>query len=383
MKNAVVLMAVAATLGSCAQLPSDGPSAMAMEAEVSAVSGFAYGVVDVAPPILSILEGRQDDTFTGSFPDRSGGATDVIGIGDTVQVVIWEAAAGGLFSAGGNDIATGSKSAAIPDQPVSTAGTIMVPYAGRIEAAGRTPEQVKATIEAALAGKAIEPQVLVSVSRSVYNTATVTGEVTGGGRIPLSTRGDRLLDVIAAAGGMSAPAHEVFVQLQRGKRTVRVPLQAVYANPAENIPIRPGDVISLVRDPQTFTAFGATGRNAEIPFEAKGISLVEAMGKAGGLLDYRANPAGVFVLRYEDPDLLSRLPVRPELQQSRASVPVVYRFDLRDPAGYFMAKSFRIYDKDTVYVANSTLTELQKFLLLLNTAVQPAVTGTSIANAVN
>jgi polysaccharide biosynthesis/export protein len=57
--------------------------------------------------------------------------------------------------------------------------------------------------------------------------------------------------------------------------------------------------LTLIRDPQTFVANGATGRNAEIPFDAECISLSQALAKAEGLLDFRADPAGVFVFRFD------------------------------------------------------------------------------------
>ncbi len=96
-----------------------------------------------------------------------------------------------------------------------------VPYAGRIQVAGRTQQDVEAVIVERLRGKAIEPQALVNVSRNISNPATVTGEVTQGARVPLTLRGDRVMDVIAAAGGFRSPVHETFVSLTRGDRTAR------------------------------------------------------------------------------------------------------------------------------------------------------------------
>ena len=99
---------------------------------------------------------------------------------------------------------SGGKAAAIPDQQVAPDGAISIPYAGRITAAGRAPLEVQLTIETLLADKALEPQVLVIVKKSTANAVTVAGEVVAGARIPLSPGGDRLLQVIAAAGGATA-----------------------------------------------------------------------------------------------------------------------------------------------------------------------------------
>ena len=134
--------------------------------------------------------------------------------------------------------------------------------------------------------------------------------------MPLTTRGDRLLDVVATAGGTRAAAHETYVTLLRDKLSVRIPMQAILADPAENVYVRPGDVISVARETQTFTSAGATGQNAVVPFEAIGITLDQAIARSGGLNDYRADPAGVFVIRYERPEdydqlgFRRRIPVR-------------------------------------------------------------------------
>ena len=84
-----------------------------------------------------------------------------------------------------------------------------------------------------------------------------------GARVSLSPGGDRLLQVIAAAGGAKAPVHETFVRLSRDGVTATIPLEQLVADPAEDIYAQPGDVLTLVRVPQTFSVFGATGRNAE------------------------------------------------------------------------------------------------------------------------
>ena len=144
----------------------------------------------------------------------------------------------------------------------------------------------------------------------------MAGEVVTGARVPLSVRGDRLLDLIAAAGGAKAPVYETFVRLSRDGVTATIPMERLVSNPAENIYAQPGDVLTLVRLPQSFTVFGATGANAQIPFTAERMTLVEALAKAGGLQDLRADPAGVFLFRFEPPRVVKALG-RPQLAPGR------------------------------------------------------------------
>ncbi len=259
----------------------------------------------------------------------------------------------------------------------SSDGAITVPYAGRVRVAGKTPRQVEEEIVRVLTGKAIEPQALVTVTKNIANTVTVVGEVTGGARVPLTTSGDHILDAIAAAGGTRAPAHETFVTLVRGGKSMRIPMQAILSNPAENIYLRPGDVISVARQPQTFTAAGATGANDVIPFEAVGISLDEAIAKARGLNDYRADPSGVFVVRYERPSEYDQLGFVRPAPNAISQIPVIYRINMHDPNSFFVARRFPIRDKDILYVSNASAANTQKMMAILLPFL--GVGGTAVA----
>jgi polysaccharide export outer membrane protein len=112
------------------------------------------------------------------------------------------------------------------------------------------------------------------------------------------------------------------------------------------------------------------------------MNLVEALAKAGGLQDLRADPAGVFLFRFEPPGIVKTLG-RPQLGTGPdGSSPMVYRLDLSDAKSYFLAQRFPIHDKDIIYVANADLNELQKFFTLLNTLTGPVITGIVVRNAV-
>jgi polysaccharide export outer membrane protein len=146
---------------------------------------------------------------------------------------------------------------------------------------------------------------------------------------------------------------------------VRVPLQAILTTPSENIYIRPGDVISVAREPQTFTAAGATGRNAVIPFEALGITLDQAIAQAGGLNDGRADPAGVFVIRHERVEDYDTLGLQRPSADATTKVPVIYRVNMREPNGFFVARQFPIHNKDILFVSNAPIAEFQKIASVL------------------
>ncbi|MEQ1714664.1 MAG: polysaccharide biosynthesis/export family protein [Hyphomicrobium sp.] len=346
------------------------------------VKNAPFALVDLSEPSLEAVTRWHRPSFSAVFGDYKGPRVQRVGIGDTVQINIWETGTGGLYTTPAADrLAPGSRVGSIPEQVVARDGTVNVPYAGRIKVAGKTPAEVEKQIVAGLSGKTSDPQAMVTMTRTVSNAVTVTGDVTQGARVPLSASGDKVLDVIAMAGGIRAPVHEAFITISRDGQSLNVPMQAILANTRENVYVRPGDLVTVYRAPQSFTAFGATGRNAVIGFDAGGLTLEEALGKAGGLIDDRSDPYGVFVLRYEPIDLVRNYPSVPPHLLAGSVVPVAYRLDMRDPTSLFRARRFPMRDKDILYVSHAPITEVEKVFRLVQTLTAPAVTGAAIANA--
>ncbi|GLK83926.1 polysaccharide biosynthesis/export family protein [Ancylobacter defluvii] len=370
-------------LTGCSMIPSAGPNRQQISdaAKSQDPETADFLLLDVNNDVLRALSHYAPPTLEGSFGNRKRPSKYVIGVGDSVTVTIWEGAAGGLFSRPASDVlGTGSQSAAIPEQQVSKEGDISVPFAGRIIVAGKTTDQVEQAIVEKLTGKAIEPQVLVVVSKSVNNAATVIGEVNAPGRVPLSPRGERILDVIALAGGNKTPAHETFVVLDRNGASAAVPLQTVIGRRGENVFILPDDTISLIRDPQTFTAFGAATRNAQVPFDAVGISLAEALAKAGGLIDNRADPQGVYLMRFETEKIARVLKPDYAGPTYNGYVRVIYKLDMREANGILLARDFLIRNKDAIYISNAPISDLNKVLSIFSVVASPVSQATSIAN---
>jgi polysaccharide export outer membrane protein len=366
----------------CSALPTAGPTASDVKGQEVKDNLARFDLVNIDDNVVTTLLALPAESFHVRFKKYGRPPQPKIGVGDSIVVSIWEAAGGGLFGASPTDhVSAGSRSVTIPEQIVARDGGISVPFADRVPAAGRLPVEVQKTIEQRLAEKAIEPQVIVTVTKSLSTSVTVAGEVVSGARVPLSLKGDRLLDLIAAAGGARAPVYETFVRLSRDGITATIPMEALVSDPAENIYAYPGDVLTLVRLPQSFTAFGATGTNMQVNFTAERMTLVEALAKAGGLQDQRSDPAGVFLFRFEPPDIVNALG-RPQLQTGpEGSSPIVYQLDLSDAKSYFLAQRFAMHDKDIIYVANADFNELQKFFALLNTLAGPIITGIVVKNA--
>lgn len=339
-----------------------------------------FRLVDISADALAALHTRQEASLANSFGADDAAPDLLVGLGDGVTVHVWEAGSTALFSGGaGVGSAESSRAGGVPEQIVGSDGTIFVPYAGRVQAAGRTPAQISGSIESALRGKTQGAQVVVSVTHPSANSVTLLGEAAGSGRVPLTARGERILDALAQTGGSKAPVYETRVRLNRGTDSVSVPLGRLLTSPQENLRLRPGDELVLTREPETFTAFGAMGRNAQVPFDAASISLIQALGKAGGLLDNRADPRGVYLFRYEPAALAAKLPGTTvgDLPADGVAA-VIYRLDLAQAGSYFLAQDFAMRDDDVLYVAGAKANQLQKFLTLIGQLSQPIIQGVVI-----
>lgn len=374
-----LLCAIGLTLSACSSLPTAGPTTRDVLAQSEANGQMRFSVVDVNDRVISILNARPQETFHSRFENFGAPPQPTISVGDTVAVTIWEAG-GGLFNSSttgdhGND------GKAIPPQVVQADGAITIPFAGRIKVVGRTAAGVEEDIRRRLDGKAVDPQVIASVVKSTYYSASVSGEVVNGSRVPLSPQGDRILDVIAAAGGARVPIYETFVTLTRAGVTASIPLKTMIDTPAEDILVWPGDVLTLTRRQRAFDAFGATGKNAEISFDLENLSVAQALAKASGLLDERADPAGVFLLRMEPSSLIRQFPNVTPPTAADGDVPVVYHFDFSDATAYFFAQRFVVANNDIVYVANAQSNSIQKFFQLLSTLTGPIITGFIVKNS--
>jgi polysaccharide biosynthesis/export protein len=370
------LLAVGVLLAGCATPPAwvatSGPSRESVSGAANALSA-AIRVVDLNDAVVRRLSAARESL---RFSDQLGPAASAQGVGpgDALEVSVWEAPPALLFG-GALEARAGARAGAVTfgEQVVSAAGTIEVPFAGSIDVTGRTPQQIGAEIVRRLTRRANQPQVPVRVTRNASATVTVVGEVAQSLRMPLTARGERLLDAIAAAGGVRQPVGKMTVQMTRGERVLTLPLDQVIQSPRENVKLAPGDVITLLFQPLAFTTLGATGHNAEIAFEAQGISLVQALARAGGVQDARSDARGVFVFRFEETRVAAAHgfdgPATPD-----GRVPVVYRVDLTDPAAFLFAQGFPMRNKDVIYVANAPSAEIQKFLNIL-TATMFAAQG--------
>lgn len=295
-----------------------------------------------------------------------------VGRGDVLQVFIWEAPPAMLFTpqiVGTTGLAGGGGSVTLPEQIVSNAGDISVPFAGTLRVLGLTLPEIEKAITERLDKKANHPQVIVRLVHNNTQNVTVVGNVQRSLEVPLLPGGVRLLRAIALAGGVTRPVEKTTIQVSRDGQVMALPLQAILRNPDDNILLRPGDVITALYQPMSFTALGAVAKSGEVDFEANGISMAQAIARVGGLNDNQSNPSAVFLFRFVPPNALRW--ATPPTKLVDGKVPTIFEFDLRNPATLFAAQSFPVENHDLIYVSDAPAADLQKVLGVVGSIVYP------------
>lgn len=390
-----IILLAATALSGCATLPRNGPtgSQIARSAEQNALG---FKIVDIAPENIDALSSAPNPNGMLAAL-ASNGNVDLIGPGDVLAVEIYEIGVtlfGGRANMGAsassiidNDAGTSANGETVGGNGVvvDRDGNISLPYVGTISVAGLTTAQVQDRIVSGLQGKSQSPQVIVSLRRNVSNAVVVMGDVANPGRLPLTLARERLLDAIAEKGGINRAvqtgvatatgtgAQDVTVRFTRRGRVAEQPLDSIVAGSPSDLVLLGGDRIELIRQPRTFTVFGALDRISQIPFESRTLTLAEALARAGGPNDNRADPKAVFIFRLvPDADLPAPASTAP------AFFPVAYRINMMQAENYFLAQRFLMRDKDLIYIGNASANQPLKLVQALGQLFAPVL---SVQNA--
>jgi polysaccharide biosynthesis/export protein len=364
--TALALVALVAAVGACG-LPRSGPNKTEIYRGSVLKQGDAF-IVTVNARVTRATSVTPALGFTSSFQNAGVVGSDVISPGDVLGLTIFENVKDDPLL--GN---TGQRVSALTEIQVDGQGYIFVPYAGKIKAAGQSPDSLRQLITRKLDTQTPDPQVQVQRVAGDGSTVVVSGSAGAQGVYPIERPTRTLSAMLARAGGVTIPPEVALIRVTRGKESGKVWLLDLYANPALDIALRPGDQITVEQDTRKFVALGATGAQSLVPFETQTLSAIEAIATVGGLNTSTADPTGVFVFRNEPAEIANAVLGRTDLVGDQR---MVYVLDLTQPTGMFEARDFLIRDGDTVYVTEAPFVQWNKTL--------SAITGTTgAATALN
>lgn len=340
----LALCGVIAALAGC-DIARPGPSATAITDPPGELSGFTLVKVSAENVITYKVSETEDSAGTGGIP----GAPHVtLSAGDVVKVHLSESAAGGLFAP------TSGGGTTYDNVRIDGDGSITIPYAGKVKAAGLSPAQLAERIRGKVTGVTFDPQVYVELIAGRGSSVLISGDVKKPGRISMLEGPSTLIDVINRADGPAHPAHEEDVVVRRGGKVQRVPLESIMNG--NNVALQAGDEITLVPHLKTFNALGTLTKTGQMEFPKPNINLQDAIAIAGGLSDLKSDNKGVFVFRLRESHAWL------DSDNKWHAGPVIFQFDYSRPETMFLGQAFGIDPDDTVYVTVAPAVEWVKML---------------------
>lgn len=353
----LALTAAVLSLASCG-LPRSGPTKQEIISGTVEQQGAAFVI-----PVTNETAGKiTEQTITGfsqAFLNAGEIGSDTIRPGDTLGLTIWENVDAGVLG-------TRGVPSVLEQVQVDGAGMIFVPYAGRLRAAGNTPDALRRLITEKLDDQTPDPQVVVRRIAGDGATVSIIGGVSGQGVYPIERPTRTLTAMIARAGGIAVEPEIARITVLRGAHSGTVWFEELYKNPHLDIALRGNDRVLVEEDTRSFTALGATGQS-RIAFQSQTLSAIEALAQIGGLSSNIADPTGVFIFRDETAETANAVLNRNDLTGPQR---VAYVLDLTKPNGVFVARDFMIRDQDTIYITEAPFVWWNKSISALTGSLQ-------------
>ncbi len=356
----------AAVLSGCALGPQMRMSLPDDAAEYNGMKVFVHNIDAgemenaVASADGSDSQGDLKDLLVDSLP-----ALEYrIGPLDMVQVVVWEHPE--LTSPMGQYQPAGQK--------VTTDGKLFYPYAGELQAAGLTAQELRAEITKRLSDKILnDPQVDVRVTGYNSRKAFVAGAVAKPGFISFNENPMTLPDAIANVGGFSNVADASAMQLRRGEKIYNINyLDAFKSNlPLERLVVQPNDQIFVpslteTQKDQKVYVMGEVAKSGIVNIYNGNLTLAEALAAAGGLQAVNATSRGVYVIRNTSEKQID-----------------VFQLNSKNAMALAMADRFKLSSRDVVYVDASDLATWNRMISLILPSVQTVYYGALTAHHIH
>ncbi len=366
----VVSVLLLAVLSACAR-PSDGPTAGNIRSAKFPQTNEKIPVIELsnAPAATSSASIMQSSTGPGLAALRNTGYNSQrLRRGDVIDITVLDTGEDGLFSS------TQSKTLNLGRFTVDQSGNVNLPFIGKQRVVDSTTEGLQNQVVAGLKGSAVNPQAVVTVVDKPTSAVMLSGSVATPGKIALTARQERVLDAINQAGGPTVAPGAATVTVVRGSQRASAPLDRIMREDRQNIRLSPDDQIMIDGEASSFTALGAFKSAGEFQFESGKLSLAQAVGRAGGLLDDRADSRNVYVFRSEviQVPTSSSLDSKGPVAVTTGARPVIYHINMRDASSIALMQLFQMQKGDVLYASNAPLVDSAKLLTVFQKSVPTA-----------
>ncbi len=359
-----------ALLSGCAK-PSDGPTAGNIRSATFPLTNEKIRVVDLANAPAASITPSSLESATGpglTILRNTGYNSQRLRRGDVVDITVLDTGEDGLFSS------TQSKTLNLGRFTVDQSGSVNLPFIGKQRVVDSTPEGLQSQVVSGLKGSAVNPQAVVTVVDKPTSAVMLSGSVKTPGKIVLTARQERVMDAINQAGGPTVAPGAAKVTVVRGTQRATASLDRIMREDRQNIRLSPDDQIMIDGEASSFTALGAFKSAGEFQFETGKMTLAQAVGRAGGLLDDRADARNVYVFRNEVVQVSSPVASTSKGPAPVATTlrPVIYHLNMRDASSIALMQLFQMQKGDVLYASNAPLVDTAKLLTVFQKSVPTA-----------
>ena len=201
---------------------------------------------------------------------------------------------------------------------------------------------------------------------------------------------ERIIDIISLIG-INNDSSGYLVTVSRNSSSQSISLDSLYNKPINNIRLNPDDIIRFDYRPLKVTVLGGANSNKVVRFGPDNSSLLNILGEAFGINNYRGDVKRVYIFRKTNNDIdykeVLKLNSKPNINIfDDKSVNFDYKFDfikkdymlmsidLSTKKSLVYSSDLKIYDDDIVIISNNSIYESQRILSIIGSIFTP-VTG--------
>ncbi len=242
-------------------------------------------------------------------------------------------------------------------------GTIFFPYAGVVEVAGQTMEEVRTQLSQQVMPFVTAPQLDVRVVAFRSQKMYVTGEVREPRTIPLTDDPVTVLDAINKAGGFGEYADRRRAILTRDGEQQEFDILELYATGRGDQLMEDRDVLHIPDNRQNKVfMMGETTTQRSVPLHEGRLTLAEAISETEGLNLGTADTRNIFVMRGE--------PVLDDDGELRGMRPEIFHLDASTGYPLILAEAFELEPRDIVYVSSTGMVRFNRVVQQILPTVQ-------------
>lgn len=301
-------------------------------------------LIPITPKLIAVDESTRSKPVIPAELLTYQPETYHIGSGDVLFITVWDhpemTAPSGAQSSGESNGRT-----------VRPDGTLFYPYAGNIQAAGRTIEDLRTEIASRLTRYIDNPQVDVNVLRFASQQVLLSGAFEKTLPVPITTKPLSLMEALGIGSINTREADLSSLTLIRNGNHYKMDVYALTREPSEihNVYLQDGDTLDLpYNDNNKVYVLGEVARPQALLFKAGSMNLTDAIGSVGGLTQLTSKGQDVYVIRGVH-----------DLAKEKAKI---FQLNAKSPSAFILSGKFQLYPQDVVYVGSAGVTRWNRVL---------------------